>query len=475
MRTVTKSTDGYKPSHWLFTDPTFQDAYAHLISRGGLYGDMTVFGLQAYVNKYLCGRVITPEEVERDNRFYTRYYRKSGVFNYQGWMYIAKNLEGRLPLEIFALPEGMIVPVQTPMLAYHVTDKNCEWLTGHLEPRLFKVWYPSMVSTISQHCKRVLLEGLKESGTEANIMHMLTDFGYRGASSEEAAEVGAAAHLVHFNSTDTIVGIDHVNEFYGDGEVDSYGDPTYMPGFGAIATKHFVMTQGGREYEPEVVRNVLKVCPDGLVVMVGDSYDIFHFCEKILGEQFHTEVVAHEGIIGVRPDSGDPIPTMLKVMWILGEKFGWTQHPTKPKYRLLNHLRTLQGDKNNYNNIYNMIRALHGVGWSLDNILTFGMGGELLQGSTRDTQKMKMAGSSITDGNGLWRAINKDPVTDPGKFSKPGRFAVVVENGKVVTKTLVQGQPIPSGNLLEVVYRNGDWLKHTTFETVRERANRWIK
>lgn len=473
MRNIAKRTDGYKPSHWLFMEPGIQDTWDYLESRGGVYGDMTVFGLQGHAYKYLCGRVITPEQVEQANRFYARYYGMTGVFNYHGWMRIATTLEGRLPLELYALPEGLQVPVRTPLYQYHVTDPDSWWLPGYSEPLMFKPWYPSTTSTISQHCKRVLWDGLKESGTEADIAWKLHDFGYRGVSSEESAEIGGAAHLVHFKGTDTIPAIDYINEFYGDGQVDAYGDPTYMPGFSVRATEHSVMTHRGRKLELEVVRRILQVCPTGIIAMVGDSYDIFNFADQILGVDLHAEVVGRDGLVVVRPDSGDPVPTMMKLLWILGERFGWTMN--SKKFKVLNHVRTLQGDKNNYDAIYKMVRAVIGAGWSLDNIATFGMGGGLLQDSDRDTQKMKIALSSLTDKDGNWRDVNKDPITDPGKFSRPGRFAVVFEDGRIVTKALKQGEPRPAGDMFELVYRNGEWLKHTTFETIRERADRWMK
>jgi nicotinamide phosphoribosyltransferase len=169
---------------------------------------------------------------------------------------------------------------------------------------------------------------------------------------------------------------------------------------------------------------------------------------------------------------------MMKLLWILGEKFGWSINAKG--YRVLNHVRTLQGDKNDYDAIYNMIAATEGAKWSLDNIATFGMGGALLQASTRDTQKMAVKLSSLTDSEGKWRDVYKDPITDPGKGSKWGRFAVTLEHDedtgedRFVTTVLKQGQPNPEGNLLRPIYRNGEMLIHESFETVRARANAWM-
>lgn len=473
-RIFAKRTDGYKPSHWLFYEPGITQTYDYLESRGGEYGELTFFGAQALIAKYLCGRVITPEQVNRARKFYKRYFGMDGVFNYDGWMDIATRLRGHLPLEIRALPEGTISPVRTPMLAYYNTDPAHAWLPGYLEPLMFKCWNPITVCSLSAHCKRVLHDFLVKTGTPEDIIWKLHDFGYRGVSSEESAEIAGGAHLVNFCGTDTIPAIDFVNEFYGDGVVDEDGDPTYMPGYSVRATEHSVMTHRGKALENEVVADILKKCPNGIVIMVGDSYNIFDFAEKVLGEHFHTEICERDGLIGVRPDSGEPIPTMMKLLWILGEKFGWTVN--NKGYRVLKHIRTVQGDKNDYHAIYNMCRALEGGNWSLDNIATFGMGGALLQASTRDTQKMAVKLSSLTDADGKWRDVYKDPITDPGKGSKPGRFYVARDTtGKIVTRTLAQDEPEPGDNLLRVIYREGELLVHDDFETIRQRANEWME
>ena len=470
-----KLTDGYKPSHWMFYEDGIREMYDYMESRGGVFADMTFFGLQALLKKYFLGNIITRYEVRRCRKFFKSYYGMEGIFNAEGWNGIADL--GYLPLEMWAVPEGTKTPVRTPQVVYWNTDPRFPWLPGYIEPLAFKVWNPSTVCTLSQHCKAVLHQGLMETGSPELLPYMLHDFGYRGVSSEESAEFAGAAHLVNFRGTDTLPAIDFINRYYSDGVADEDGDPVYMPGCSVRATEHSVMTHRGRKLEVETVREILRKCPTGIIAMVGDSYDIFRFAGEILGGDLHTEVVEREGLVVVRPDSGEPIPTMLKLLWILGEKFGWYNN-TK-SYRTLNHVRTLQGDKNDYNAIYDMIRAIKGAGWSLDNIATFGMGGALLQGSTRDTQQMAVKLSSLTDADGNWRDVSKDPITDPGKYSKAGRFAVVgylnvKGHMRYRTVTLKQGEALPLGNILRPVFRNGKLLVDEPFETIRARADQWM-
>ena len=69
------------------------------------------------------------------------------------------------------------------------------------------VWYPTTVSTISWHCKKVIREYLEETSDDVeDLPFKLHDFGARGASSLESAGIGGAAHMVNFLGSDTIEG-----------------------------------------------------------------------------------------------------------------------------------------------------------------------------------------------------------------------------------------------------------------------------
>ena len=87
----------------------------------------------------------------------------------------------------------------------------------------------------------------------------------------------------------------------------------------------------------------------------------------------------------IRPDSGDPAQTLLKVL----EKLGAIFPPTinSKGYKLLPpYIRVIQGDGISYETLETILTALQDSQWSLDNV-TFGSGGALLQKLDRDTQK----------------------------------------------------------------------------------------
>jgi len=179
----------------------------------------------------------------------------------------------------------------------------------------------------------------------------------------------------------------------------------------------------------------------------------------------HDKVLKREGTLVIRPDSGNPREVVLKVLEILGQKFGYETNGKG--YRVLNpHVRIIQGDGVNYWTIQDTLTAMIRAGWSADNI-SFGMGGALLQQLNRDTQKFAFKCSSITV-NGEDREVFKDPVDGHDKASKKGRLALHNTNGKWTTTRTGNGDA--PGDALRVVFRDGEVLVRDTVKEVRERV-----
>lgn len=450
-------TDSYKFTHWKQYPPGTERVYSYLESRGGMFRQTVFFGLQYYLERYVQGSVINEADVIEAQRFVDQHLGP-GMFNTEGWMYIVRNHGGRLPIEIKSVDEGSIVEVQNVLMTVENTDPLCYWLPNYLETLLLKVWYPITVATLSRGIRRVFLSALERSGDPTLIDFKLHDFGYRGVSSEETAAIGAAAHLINFKGTDTVAGIRLLQKYYGS---------TAMEGFSVPAAEHSTITAWGRENEVRAYENMLMQFPSGIVAVVSDSYNVYDAVEKLWGELLHDKVLQREGTLVVRPDSGNPRETVLKVLEILGEKFG---HQTNAKgYRVLNpKVRLIQGDGVNYWTIQDTLTAMNRAGWSADNI-TFGMGGALLQQLNRDTQKFAFKTSSVVV-NGKDRDVFKDPVEGHDKASKRGRLALVVENGRWKTQPS-QRETIDPKDQLKLVFRNGEVLKTHSVAEIRERAN----
>ncbi len=292
----------------------------------------------------------------------------------------------------------------------------------------------------------------------ADLPFKLHDFGARGVSSQESAMIGGAAHLVSFMGSDTLEGIWAANYYYRSG----------MAGFSIPALEHSVTTAWGKNREEECMRNALTIWggKGKLLACVSDTYDIFNAVENIWGEKLKDEVVNSGATVVIRPDSGDPVFVVSKVMRILSEKFGFTVNDKG--YKVLNNVRVIQGDGVNLHSIEAILKSLKTDKFSADNI-AFGMGGALLQHVDRDTQKFAMKASAIKVGS-EWIGISKDPVTDPGKASLAGLVAAVSRNGVISTGTINDAdcimRPIYSGN--------GNLLIDETFDAIRARAESYV-
>lgn len=455
-RNLVLQTDSYKFTHWKQYPPGTQFVYSYLESRGGMFEQTLFFGLQYYLLEYLRGSVVEEEDVIEARNFVDRHIAP-GVFNFDGWMHIIRKHGGRLPVVIKAVAEGTLVDVRNVLMTIENTDLECYWLPNYLETLLLKVWYPITVGTLSNAIRKVFLAALQHSGDPSLIDFKLHDFGYRGVSSEETAGIGAAAHLINFKGTDNVAGIRLLQRYYQSSE---------MEGFSIPAAEHSTITAWGRENELAAYDNMLTQFPAGLVAVVSDSYNVYEACEKLWGQALREKVLARDGVLVVRPDSGSPREVVLKVLEILGQKFG---HQSNSKgYRILNpKIRVIQGDGVNYWTIQDTLTAIMRAGWSADNI-TFGMGGALLQQLNRDTQKFAFKTSAVTI-NGVEHPVYKDPVDGHDKVSKRGRLALRHVSQKWSTKKLEPGKQ-DSEDLLRPVFKDGEVLVEQSVAEIRERA-----
>lgn len=447
-------TDSYKVTHYKQYPAGTTEVYSYFESRGGKFSATTFFGLQYIIKRYFVGQVVTAAKIDEAERYYKQHL-PTVPFNRAGWEHILKKHNGHLPLSIRAVLEGTTVDNRNVLMTVTNTDPECFWLTNYAETILVQVWYPMTVCTNSREQKKIIQQYLTETGDVGGLSFKLHDFGFRGVSSVESAAIGGAAHLVNFLGTDTIAALVLASEYYGEA----------CAGFSIPASEHSTITAWGREGEHEAMRNMLEQYPDGLVACVSDSFDVFNACGHIWGELLKDKILSRDGTLVVRPDSGDPAPTVLKCLELLGDKIGCTTN--EKGFKVLDpHVRVIQGDGISYETVGEILAALKEAGWSADN-LAFGSGGALLQKLNRDTQKCAFKCSAIVAG-GKEREVFKDPVTDPGKSSKKGRLSLVKKaNGTFET---IQGQAHAPGDLLVEVFRNGKLLVDQTFEEIRARA-----
>lgn len=452
------NTDSYKASHAFQYPPGTKYVYSYIESRGGKFDRTVFFGLQMYLKEYLS-KPITQAMIDEAADFWAAH---GEPFNKDGWEYILNHHNGYLPVEVKAVPEGLVVPVHNVLCTVVNTDPECFWLTTFVETSILRaIWYANTVATLSWQAKKFIRYALEKSSddVEGQLPFKLHDFGARGVSSNESAAIGGAAHLVNFMGTDTVVGVLAARRYYG----------AHMAGFSIPAAEHSTITSWGRENESKAYANMLKqfARPGSLVAVVSDSYDIMNAAGNIWGGELKQAVIDSGATVVIRPDSGDPLTVPVDVIERLGEKFGYTIN--KKGYKVLpSCIRVIQGDGITIDSLPIILDNLLNRGWSADNI-AFGMGGGLLQMVNRDTQKFAMKCSAMYI-NGEWHDVYKDPVTDTGKRSKKGRLVLTRENGKWETVRANTGHDWADN--LATVFMNGKILKEYTFDEIREASNR---
>lgn len=448
-------TDSYKSSHFLQYPPGTTHLHAYLESRGGHFAYTRFFGLQYILKRYLTQR-ITRDMVEEAEAILTQH---GEPFPKDGWMYIVERLDGRLPLEIRCVPEGFCVPTHNVLMSVVNTDPHVPWVVSWFETMLMRVWYPTTVATISHSIKRVIREALEQScdSPETELSFKLHDFGSRGVSSRESAGIGGCAHLTNFMGTDTVEALRVARTYYGED----------MAGYSIPAAEHSTITSWGKEHEVDAYRNMVRTFgkPGKIYAVVSDSYDLKQAINQHWGTTLREEIIQSGATLVVRPDSGDPAAVVRMAIGALEKKFG-TQTNAKG-FKVLNHVRVIQGDGINEESIREILSVILQDGFSAENV-AFGMGGALLQQLDRDTQKFAYKTSAAMV-DGAYRGVYKDPVTDPRKRSKDGILDLVKRNGRISTiRSETFGVYAPD-SLLQLVFRNGEMTVDETLGDIRQR------
>jgi nicotinamide phosphoribosyltransferase len=414
-----------------------------------------VAGLQYIVKSNFSGKVFTPEDIEEARKFAHQHFSGNPkCFNHEGWKRLYAKHGGFLPLRIKAVKEGSLVAAQNAMITIENTDPEFYWLTNWAETVLLQVWYPVTVATLSRAIKQIIGEALVRTGDPSLLGFKLHDFGFRGVSSRESAAIGGAAHLFNFLGTDNLAAIELLQQYYG----------ADMPGVSIPASEHSTITAWGKDHEVDGYENLLDNVPEGVVACVSDSYDIFDAVRNLWGGKLRDKVMRRNGTLIIRPDSGDAIAVLEQIFHIAAVKFGYEVN--RKGWKVISpQVRFIQGDGVNYHTIQNMISQLTRKGWSMDN-WSFGMGGALLQQINRDTLRFALKCSAI-DINGRWHDVYKQPVTDPGKDSRAGRFVLLKDGDEFITVKQEAGKATEGTDQLETVLDNGVLRRDQTLDEIR--------
>lgn len=272
------------------------------------------FGIQGFVKKYL---------IDYFNEFFFHRPKTAVIEEYTRVIKYTLGVEnpktdhieelhdlGYLPIGVNAVPEGTLVPLRVPMMTIHNTHPKFYWLTNSLETLIStELWQPMTSATISNAYREILDRYATETiGNTNGVEFQAHDFSMRGMTSVESAEKSGAGHLLSFVGTDTIPAILYHEKYYG-ANIKHELVGTSIP-----ATEHSVMCANSDpdsrdEYE-SFRRLVEDVYPNGFVSIVSDTYDFW----KVVGEilpSLKDKIMARDGKVVIRPDSGDPVEIMV--------------------------------------------------------------------------------------------------------------------------------------------------------------------
>ena len=453
------STDSYKLTHWKMYPDGVKRVHSYFEARkGGKWDHTLFFGLQYFLKRHFEGVVVTEEMIDEARTLNDEHFGGIATFNEEGWRHVLDTHGGKLPVIIKAVPEGSLVPESNVLLTIENTDPECFWLTNHLETLLVQLWYPCTVATSSAFQYKALRDFARATGSNEEMLSIkLHDFGFRGAASYESAALGGAGHLIPFTGTDNLAAYRMLQQYYG---------AVGAPGNSIPAAEHSTVTT--HESEEAAYKQVLDNY--NVASVVSDSYDIDNAIANIWGGSLRQDVLRNAkegGLLVIRPDSGDPVKSVLKTLNDVANAFGVVANQEGFK-RLPDGLAVIQGDGISPDSLAKILGALQRARWSLDSI-AFGSGGGLLQQVNRDTLRFAMKCSAAQLKDGTWRDVFKSPKTDRSKTSKRGRLTLVQNGADYKTVRKEESPGAWGGDMLKTVFQDGELHNETDLEAIRLR------
>jgi len=397
-----------------------------------------------------------------------------------------------LPVEIWSLPEGFQVPLNIPPIIVVNTHKDFAWVTNYIESLMSSIlWKPSTSATKARRYREICMKHARAAGELdfGFVDWQCHDFSFRGMSGVEDACLSGMGHLLSFSGTDTLPAILSAVKYYR---------ANLNCGGSVNATEHSVMCAGGEEGELETFERLLfKVYPKGILSVVSDTWDLWSVLTDIICK-LKERIIARDGKLVIRPDSGDPEkiilgnddykgmnhqyksfehPAYLGAMECLRRALGTVPNPTG-RLPLINKGGLIYGDAITEERADNILGGIVKQGLSPYNQV-LGVGSYTYEYVTRDTFGNAMKATAI-EKDGKIIPIFKKPVTDSGgKFSHRGLLAVY--------RTTLSTDDNPTYELLqnvteeefrncayEQVFIDSNLKIDPTFDVIRDRVRKGL-
>ena len=423
---------------------------------------------------------------------------------------------GYLPLEIKALPEGSLVPVQTPVMTIKFSENGFAWLQGYLETYISQnTWKTITIATVARLYRKILeFWAEKTCDNNDHITWQGHCFADRGMSGTEDATKMGIAHATQFEGSDSVHAAYAAKHIYG------FKSPLFAAS--VPATEHQIMQLGINESsERDTILRLIKQYPTGVMSVVCDTEDYWNTLTNILPSLKEEILARTPNSLGlakfvVRPDSGDPVDVICGVrinqkfsnctleealdntfmgssyiQWednyykvnykdtmltqisenevkgsieVLWDTFGGTIN--SKGYKVLNpRVGLIYGDSITPERAYEICKRLEDKGFASSNVV-LGIGSYAYNYHTRDTFGMAIKCTAAWDDKGNLIETQKVVKTDSSKKSAKGLLHV---SSDFVTTDSVTTEVEATG-MLQTIYKDNKKTFETDFEAIRARA-----
>ena len=448
------------------------------MSRVQRWDKVVMFGLQGFIKKYLIDyfnaeffgkaldEVIGEYKRIMDATLGAEAYKIDKIENLHKL--------GYLPIEIVALPEGTKVPMHVPMFGITNTHSDFAWLPQSLESLISaEMWHPMLAATVGATYREVVDKYYAETcDDDVPRARALGAFDFRGEECLESATKAGAGWLMSFLNTATVPSIPYLEQYYN---CDCTKEPV---GFGSPSTEHSVMCSNFAVDGDEAtfLRRVLtEVYPNTSFSAVLDSYDYWNVIDNIL-PQIHDEIMAHNGCMLMRGDSGDCVEVVTKTVFKLWEQFGGTVN--SKGYKVLDpHVKAIYGDSITVQRCEQIYEILKSAGFACSNV-ALGVGSfsfqcieedGILKPFTRDTFSSCIK-ATYCEIDGVPVPIFKNPKDGGFKKSQRGCCDVYYDrDGRLTYKDGYTWEQVDSkNNCLKPVFIDGQMVKEQSISDIRK-------
>ena len=450
------------------------------MSRIDRWDKVVMFGLQGLIKTYLID-YFNKEFFERPFEEVIAEYKRVLDHTLGQKVYGIEKIEklhrlGYLPIEIVALPEGTRVPVHVPMFGITNTHPDFAWLPQALESLISaESWHPMLAATVGFTYREIVNRYYALTCDDTiDRAKALGAFDFRGEECTESAVKAGAGWCLSFLNTATVPVIPYLEQMYG---CDCTKEPV---AFGSPSTEHAVMCSNYAVDGDEITllrRLLTEIYPNTSFSVVLDSYDYWNVIDTIL-PQLKEEIMAHNGCMLMRGDSGDCVDVVTRTVFKLWDEFGGTVN--SKGYKVLDpHVKAIYGDSITVQRCEQIYRILMEHGFACSNV-ALGVGSfsfqcieenGVLKPFTRDTFSSCIK-ATYCEIDGTPYPIFKNPKDGGFKKSQKGCCVVFEEDGRLQYRDGLDWQEASSGdNLLQTVFKDGVLTREQTLQEIRGRLH----